>query len=95
MSYSCYSMCMKSERLQVLVETEQRERLERAAAQRGVSVASLVRGAIDVVYPAAGEGRAAAAGELLAAESMAVPSPEELRHELDQLRGDARFPDAR
>lgn len=82
-------MSMKTERLQVLIETEQRERLERIAAQRGVSVASLVRRAIDVAYPSGFEQKAAVAAGILAAEPMDVPEPDELRAELDLIRGRA------
>lgn len=82
-------MSMKTERLQVLIETEQRERLERVAARRGVSVASLVRRAIDVAYPSGLEQKAAIAAGILAAEPMDVPDPDELRAELDLIRGRA------
>lgn len=78
---------MKTERLQVLVEAEQRERLEQVAATRGVSVASLVRTAIDVMYPTAGSRRRQAARSILDAEPMAVPPVADLRAELDELRG--------
>lgn len=80
-------MCMKSERLQVLVESSQRERLERTAAARGVSVASLVRAAIDVVYPPEATARARAASAVLDATPMPVPDVVELVDELDALRG--------
>ena len=80
-------MSMKTERLQVLIETEQRERLERVAARRGVSVASLVRRAIDVAYPSGLEQRAVIAASILAAEPMDVPDPDDLRAELDVIRG--------
>ena len=72
-------MSMKTERLQVLIETEQRERLERVAARRGVSVASLVRRAIDVAYPSGLEQRAVIAASIL--------DPDDLRAELDVIRG--------
>lgn len=80
-------MCMKTERLQILVDTTQRERLERAASERGVSVASLVRTAIDVVYPPEATSRARAAAAVLAAEPMDVPDVADLVAELDDLRG--------
>ena len=88
-TYTSYSMSMKTERLQVLIDTEQRDRLERVAARRGVSVASLVRRAIDVAYPSGLEQRAAIAAGILAAEPMDVPEPEDLRAELDTIRGRA------
>lgn len=80
-------MLMKSERLQVLIDTAQRERLEKTAAARGVSVASLVRTAIDVVYPPAATERARAAAAILAADPMDAPPVAELARELDDLRG--------
>ena len=80
-------MSMKTERLQVLIDTVQRERLETTAAARGVSVAHLVRTAIDVVYPPVSDRRRAAAAAILDAEPMDVPDVAELRDELDALRG--------
>jgi hypothetical protein len=79
-------MLMKSERLQVLIEPSQRERLERAATARGTSVATLVREAIDLAFPSTAGRRTAAAAALLDAEPMPVPSVAELRAELDELR---------
>ncbi|WP_458041993.1 MULTISPECIES: hypothetical protein [Bacteria] len=78
---------MKTERLQILVDPVQRERLERTATERGVSVASLVRTAIDVVYPPQASARARAAAALLDAEPMDLPPIEGLLDELDALRG--------
>ena len=83
-------MGMKTERLQVLIETEQRERLGRIAAQRGVSVASLVRRAIDVAYPSSLEPKAAIVAGILAAGPMDVPDPHHLRAELELIHGYAR-----
>ncbi len=77
----------KSRRLQVLIEDEQWARLEVAASERGVSVATIVREAIDAVLPGNRSARRAAADEILAATPMAVPDPGELRDELDLLRG--------
>ena len=57
------------------------------AAARGVSVAHLVRTAIDVVYPPDSDRRRAAAAAILDAEPMDVPDVAELRDELDALRG--------
>ncbi len=80
-------MSMKTERLQVLIDSEQRERLERTALARGVSVASLVRSAIDVVYPSEADVRATVAREILDADPMDAPDLDELRAELDRMRG--------
>lgn len=79
-------MLMKTERLQVLIDPAQRTRLEQVAAGRGVSVASLVRSAIDVAYPPRASSRASAAAALLEAESMEVPPVADLLSELDDLR---------
>lgn len=82
-------MSMYSERLQVLIAPEQRRRLEAAAAERGASVAVLVREAIDRTYPSGAGAKRAAADHLLSAEPMAVPADvRELRRELDERRGD-------
>lgn len=80
-------MSMLKERLQVLIDTDQRERLERAAAQRGTSVARLVREAIDLSYPPTANRRADAARALLDAEPMHVGDIAELRSELDDAHG--------
>lgn len=84
---ACYSMSRKSERLQVLIDVGQRERLEREAAARGTSVATLVREAIDLAFPSGAERRAEAAAAILAAEPMQAPLVDELLAELDELRG--------
>lgn len=77
----------KSRRLQVLIEDEQWERLEQEAQEQGVSVASLVREAIDAVVPGGRDERQRAARRILDAPAMAVPEPDELHDELDSLRG--------
>lgn len=40
-------MCMYSERTQVLLSPSQRRRLERIAAEKGISIGAVVRDAID------------------------------------------------
>lgn len=77
----------KSRRLQVLIEDEQWSRLEALAADRGVSVASVVRDAIDRTVPGGRAERRRAARAVLEAEPMPVPDPPELRKELEELRG--------
>jgi len=77
---------MDSERLQVLLEIEQRQRLEHAAG-RGTSVATLVREAIDLRLPPTLPGRRAAADAILSAEPMKVPDLGDLIAGLDDLRG--------
>jgi hypothetical protein len=53
-------------------------------------VATLVRQAIDLAFPAAMELRLEAAKAILDADPMEVPAVEELRGELDELRGARR-----
>ncbi len=80
-------MCMKSHRLQVLIEPEEHTRLAALAARQGVSVAEVVRRAIDTaITPADRITSLAALIELLRAP--AVPMPAEvadLEREIDEL----------
>ena len=78
---------MFDRRLQVLVDESRLRRLSAAAEERGVSVAVVVREAIDRMLPADGEAKALAGARILAAERMPVPDVDELRRELDDLRG--------
>jgi hypothetical protein len=72
-------------RLQILLDDERHRRITAVARERGVSVATVVREAIDRgVVEAAGR-RQAAAQRLLDAPDMAVPDVEALREELDEL----------
>lgn len=80
-------MSMFSERLQVLIDRDQRARLEATAHARGSSVATVVREAIDLALPAEGDGRRSAARALLAAEPTGVGELDDLLSELDDLRG--------
>ncbi|MFT4083343.1 MAG: hypothetical protein QM638_12225 [Nocardioides sp.] len=77
---------MKTERLQVLIEAGQRERLEQLAGAKGRSVAALVRDAIDLAYPAVDGSRRRSAALILSAEPMDVPDEKTLRTELDEIR---------
>ncbi|HVR06347.1 MAG TPA: hypothetical protein VMS02_09905, partial [Solirubrobacteraceae bacterium] len=58
-----------------------------AAQERGVSVATIVREAIDRGLANPDRKRAAAGRRLLDAPDMALPDPAGLRSELDALRG--------
>jgi hypothetical protein len=80
-------MRMFDRRLQVLIDEDRWTRLEREAGHRGVSVAVLVREAIDERFPALAEERRAALQAVLDAEQMEVPDPAQLRQELDSIRG--------
>lgn len=80
-------MSMLDRRLQVLVDRARWDRLEREARRRGVPVAVLVREAIDERFPGDAEERRAALDAILEAPPMEVPEPDELRAELDAIRG--------
>lgn len=79
-------MSMYHHRLQVLLDDARHARLEHEAARRKVSVASLVREAIDRTFPEASGRRRQAATRILAAQPMAVSEPDQLRAELETLR---------
>ncbi len=80
-------MCMPLEhRLQILLDDERHRRITAIARERGVSVATVVREAIDRgVVDLAGR-RRAAAQRLLDAPEMEVPDVAGLRDELDADR---------
>jgi hypothetical protein len=80
-------MSMLSRRLQVLVDDERYRRLEAAARRRRVSVATVVRDAIDRDLGSPALARAAAGRRFLDAAPMEVGSVDELLDELDALRG--------
>lgn len=79
-------MHMLDKRLQVLVDEARYERLARRAAAQGTSIGNLVREAIDVCYPGVEPRRMSAARVILDAEPMRVPSIDELKQELDEIR---------
>ena len=85
---SCYSMSMPLERrLQVLLDEERHRRLAAVARERGVSVATVVREAIDRGLPNTAGRRQAAGQRVLDAADMPAPTLEELKAELDEIRG--------
>jgi len=73
-------------RLQILLDADRHARLVAVARERGVSVATVVREAIDRGLPAPDTRRRAAARRLLTAEPMDVGDPEALSAELADLR---------
>jgi len=73
-------------RLQILLDDERYRRLQDAARSRGVSVATVVREAIDHGLASPRGRRLNAAARVLDAEDMPVGDPEALRDELDALR---------
>jgi DNA-binding MurR/RpiR family transcriptional regulator len=74
-------------RLQILLDDERHRRITEVARERGVSVATVVREAIDRGVSSSDVRRRAAARRLLDAPDMAVPEPHMLREELEALRG--------
>ena len=73
-------------RLQVLIDDERYRRLADAAQARGVSVATVVREAIDRGLASPHGSRLSAAARILGAEDMPVDDPPALRRELEELR---------
>ncbi len=77
-------MCMYERRLQVLLDQARYERVAAQARRRRVSVAMVIRDAIDVALPADIDERRGAYEAIVAAAPMSLGSPEELRRELDE-----------
>jgi predicted DNA-binding protein len=75
---------MLTHRLQILIDDERYERVRALARQRGTSVATVIREALDRGLPATQQRRAAAARRILDAAPMEVG---DLLPELDELRG--------
>lgn len=81
-------MRMLERRLQILLDDARYQRVASEARHRGVSVAAVIREAIDRALPATGPRRRAAAELILGAPDMEVPAePGDLRAELEELRG--------
>jgi hypothetical protein len=81
------SMPRWEHRLQILIDDERHQRIVSAARERGVSVATVVREAIDRGMSGPSARRRAAGRRVLEAADMPVPDPEGLRSELEALRG--------
>jgi predicted DNA-binding protein len=79
-------MLMLEHRLQILIDDERHQKLTATAKARGVSVATVVREAIDRNVDDASERRRRAGARILAADPMEVGSAEEIRAELDAMR---------
>jgi prephenate dehydrogenase len=74
-------------RLQLLLDEGRYRRLAVAARERGVSVAAVIRDAIDQAVPDDIDRKRDAAAAILAVEPMAVPATAaELKTELDEAR---------
>ena len=74
-------------RLQLLLDEERYQRVARAARRQRVSVAAVIRDAIDQSLAPEDRLRTSAASRILAAPDMDVPAGDELLVELDELRG--------
>lgn len=74
---------MLDHRVQILLDAERYEKVAREAGRRGVSIAAVIRDAIDHL-PVEAERRRSAIAAILAAEPMDLPAdPADLRRELD------------
>lgn len=83
-------MRMLNRRLQILIDDARYRRLEAVARERRLSVAAVIRDAIDAALPGDLAKKQRAASALLAAEPMAVPETvEKLKSELDEIRSGA------
>lgn len=80
-------MSMLQRRLQVLIDDDRHARIQAIAKERGVSIGTVVREAIDRGLASPDASRAAAGASILAAAPMPVPTVDELLDELDALRG--------
>jgi hypothetical protein len=76
---------MLNRRLQVLLDDARFARLEREAARRGSSVATLVREAIDAAFPDDGPSRVEAAGLLLSAQPIEVGDWTDHKSEIEEM----------
>jgi hypothetical protein len=77
---------MLDHRLQILLDEQRYRKVEREAQRLGLSIAGVIREAIDRMPADAGQ-RQAAIAAILAAEPMPVPAdPAALRHEVDAAR---------
>lgn len=78
---------MMTRRLQILLDEERYQRVARLAEARHVSVAKVIRDAIDRGLPDSDARRSAAALDILNAPPMEVPERvEDLLAELDEIR---------
>ena len=75
-----------SRRLQLLLDEERYERVAAEAKRQRVSVATVIRDAIDESFGNRQERRAAAAARILAADPIPVPPGDGLVEEIRQLR---------
>ncbi|MEX1093436.1 MAG: hypothetical protein WEB67_00510 [Acidimicrobiia bacterium] len=78
----------KTRRLQILLEPEQFDRLERVSEETGASIGSLVRDAVDRYYPGQSLTKEAAIERLLSSESVPMDDWEiEKERMIDEMWG--------
>jgi hypothetical protein len=77
---------MFDRRVQLLLDRDRYERVAREAGRRGVSVATVIREAIDRSIPAGEERRMKAGRLILDAPDIPLPDPAALRKELEEIR---------
>lgn len=80
-------MHMYERRLQILLDDGRYRRVAAAAKAQKTSVAAVIRDAIDLALPVDLARKREAARQILAAEPMPVPDPDELKAELEEIRG--------
>lgn len=80
-------MRMLTRRLQILLDEGRYRRLRAEARRRGVSVAHVIREAIDSALPVDAARRAAALKRVLDAPQIDLPDPDQLKAELNEIRG--------
>lgn len=81
--HMCYCMCMLDHRVQILLDEQRYRKVASEAKRRRVSIAAVIRDALDRL-PNRTELRQTAIEAILDAEPMPMPSdPADLRGELD------------
>lgn len=84
-------MHMADHRVQIQLDEDRYQKVAHEAARRGVSIAEIIREAIDQL-PVDADSRQAAIAAILTAEPMPVPDdPADLRREIDAARDDSAF----
>ncbi|MGQ0845739.1 MAG: ribbon-helix-helix protein, CopG family [Sporichthyaceae bacterium] len=78
-------MAILTRRLQILLDEDRYQRLERMARARQISVATLIREAVDTAFPAQPVPRAEAGRRLLEAPPIAVEDWEALEGEIESM----------
>jgi hypothetical protein len=83
-------MCMLDHRVQILLDEGRYQKVALEARRRGVSIAAVIRDALDRL-PSDMDVRRTAVDAILSAEAMPIPAdPAELRRELDAARNQHR-----